>query len=364
VLLVALTAAAPGTKTPAIAAGPAPRPAELRCLSECSGIRAGAEGAKLRISGKRLGRVDEVRFAGEPSIVAVAPDRAEATRLVVTVPPGAVSGRVRLVWGAGAKRSVPDPLTVVSSDRVPQGFSLRSAHLTPKRAFFDQRRPIRLRYRFEASERTGVRIEVARKSSGSTIRTYRRPGLLPYGLHRQGWDGLKGGGAVAPDGAYRLRVGAFGRGAAGAGTLQFFGYRFPVRGSHGYGGYLQSFGAPRSGGRRHQGHDVYASCGTPLEAARGGRVQARAYDDRLYGHYVVIDVRASSADHMYAHMPSPSPFGKGDRVRTGERVGAVGKTGNARTTPCHLHFEIWPNGWRSGSPVDPEPALRRWDGWS
>jgi murein DD-endopeptidase MepM/ murein hydrolase activator NlpD len=141
-------------------------------------------------------------------------------------------------------------------------------------------------------------------------------------------------------------------------------YVCPVRGSHGYGGFLQEFGAPRVGGRRHQGQDVYAACGTRLEAARGGTVQASAFHRPLYGHYVVIDVRGSSADHLYAHLREPSPLRAGDHVHTRQRIGEVGRTGNARTTPCHLHFEIWPRGRHNGSPVDPEPALRRWDGWS
>jgi murein DD-endopeptidase MepM/ murein hydrolase activator NlpD len=46
----------------------------------------------------------------------------------------------------------------------------------------------------------------------------------------------------------------------------------------------------------------------------------------------------------------------GDRVRTGERIGSIGATGNARTTGCHLHFEI-----RSrGVPIDPAPELHAW----
>jgi len=40
--------------------------------------------------------------------------------------------------------------------------------------------------------------------------------------------------------------------------------------------------------------------------------------------------------------------------------GSVGKTGNARTVGCHLHFEMHVH----GRPVDPEPALRRWDSFS
>ena len=39
------------------------------------------------------------------------------------------------------------------------------------------------------------------------------------------------------------------------------------------------------------------------------------------------------------HLAEPSPFQPGDRVYTGQRIGAVGDTGNARG--CHLHFELW-----------------------
>jgi murein DD-endopeptidase MepM/ murein hydrolase activator NlpD len=38
----------------------------------------------------------------------------------------------------------------------------------------------------------------------------------------------------------------------------------------------------------------------------------------------------------------------------------VGRTGNARSTECHLHFEIR----AGGEPIDPEPLLRRWDRYS
>jgi murein DD-endopeptidase MepM/ murein hydrolase activator NlpD len=51
-------------------------------------------------------------------------------------------------------------------------------------------------------------------------------------------------------------------------------------------------------------------------------------------------------------------------VRTGDRVGAVGKTGNARSEFCQLHFELWPHGYRNGPPRDPLPSLRRWDEFS
>jgi murein DD-endopeptidase MepM/ murein hydrolase activator NlpD len=345
-------------------AGKRPAPADLRCLSECAGLRAAAAGGAVAVTGRRLGGVSEVRFAGTAGPITVAPSRADPTKLVVQVPAGAETGHLRLAKPSGQEAATRQRLAGVDGSQVPNGFSLRSATVRPRKAFFDQARPITVSYRFEAPERTGVRVEVIRASGDRTVKTFRRKDVLPYSKHTQPWSGLERDGDVADDGRYQLRVGAFGEGSSSAGSVRLRGHKFPVRGGHGYGGYLQSFGAPRSGGRRHLGQDVYANCGTRLEAARGGRVQKRDHDPELLGHYIVIDTKGSKTDHLYVHMPSPSPFREGQRVHTGQRVGAVGKTGNARTTPCHLHFEIWPNGWHNGSPVDPKPHLKRWDNYS
>jgi murein DD-endopeptidase MepM/ murein hydrolase activator NlpD len=363
-VLGASLAAAALTPLPAADGAGHPRPGDLRCLSECAGLRAAAVGGKVRLSGHRLGRVSEVKFVGEAGALVVAPDRAEPKQVVATVPAGAASGLVRVANPTGGTFASKRVLRVAGPGEVPEAFKLLDSQVRPQHAFFDQAGPIRVRYRFGAAERIGVRVEVMRVAGKQVIRAFRQPNRLPYTRYERAWSGLENDGDVADDGAYRFRVGPFGGPTTAAGQLKLHGYKFPVRGGHGYGGYLQSFGAPRSGGRRHQGQDVYAGCGTRLEAARGGKVQAKAYDSALYGHYVVIDIAKSGADHMYAHMPSPSPFGQGDRVHTGQRIGAVGRTGNARTTPCHLHFEIWPNGWRNGSPVNPLGSLKRWDGWS
>jgi murein DD-endopeptidase MepM/ murein hydrolase activator NlpD len=109
---------------------------------------------------------------------------------------------------------------------------------------------------------------------------------------------------------------------------------------------------------------VWAGCGTRLEAARGGTVQFRGYSSALYGHYLVIDGRQTDRDYMYAHLIHPPTVGDGARVRTGEEIGAVGRSGNARGEGCQLHFELWPHGWHEGRPRDPLGELRRWDGWS
>jgi murein DD-endopeptidase MepM/ murein hydrolase activator NlpD len=51
-------------------------------------------------------------------------------------------------------------------------------------------------------------------------------------------------------------------------------------------------------------------------------------------------------------------------VRTGQRIGEVGETGNA--SGCHLHFEIWsaPGWYEGGNFLNPTKKLKRWDKWS
>ncbi|HEX2071674.1 MAG TPA: M23 family metallopeptidase [Thermoleophilaceae bacterium] len=134
---------------------------------------------------------------------------------------------------------------------------------------------------------------------------------------------------------------------------------FPVAGRHDFGGSGADFGSARSG-HSHQGHDVFARCGTPLVAARGGKVQARKYHSAA-GHYVVIDADDSGTDYVYMHLAERSPFRPGDSVATGQRIGSVGDSGNARG--CHLHFELWsaPGYYQGGRPFDPLPALKAWD---
>ena len=144
------------------------------------------------------------------------------------------------------------------------------------------------------------------------------------------------------------------------GGLPFYGHVFPVQAPHGIRGYIGEFGAPRSGGRTHEGFDVVAACGAPLVAVSNGRVLRTGYDPVLYGNYLLIHGEGEDRSYFYAHMPRPPPVHHGERVWEGERVGAVGETGNAISVGCHLHFEIHVH----GIPIDPEPSLRRWDRYS
>ena len=144
------------------------------------------------------------------------------------------------------------------------------------------------------------------------------------------------------------------------GGVSYYGHVFPVQGPHGVRGAVGTYHAPRSGGRTHEGFDIVASCGTPLVAVRGGRVRRAGYDPVLYGNYLLIHGEGERRSYFYAHMPRPARVHKGERVWEGERVGAVGETGNARGLGCHLHFEIHVR----GVAINPEPALRRWDRYS
>jgi murein DD-endopeptidase MepM/ murein hydrolase activator NlpD len=142
--------------------------------------------------------------------------------------------------------------------------------------------------------------------------------------------------------------------------VPYYGHVFPVQGRHWTRGWIGEFGAPRSGGRTHEGFDIVAACRTRLVAVRDGRVLRAGYDPVLYGNYALIHGAGEHRSYFYAHMARPAAVHRGERVWEGERVGVVGETGNARTVGCHLHFEIHVR----GVPVDPEPALRRWDRYS
>ncbi|HZG96279.1 MAG TPA: peptidoglycan DD-metalloendopeptidase family protein [Mycobacteriales bacterium] len=113
-----------------------------------------------------------------------------------------------------------------------------------------------------------------------------------------------------------------------------------------------SFGAPRSGGRTHQGVDVMARYGSPVYALRSGTVR-RSYYNRLGGLAIILsDDRGNQ--FYYAHQ-SANLVRAGERVVRGQVIGRVGTSGNARGTPPHVHFEYWPGGGRA---VDPYRLLR------
>ncbi len=253
-------------------------------------------------------------------------------------------------------------------EQAPAGDKTRTASAGPRltevsvahsKFFFAGRRRARVTYAFAAPGPRNVRIRIVHIAKAKVVRILGRPDRDPGTRHRATWDGRTERGRVAPNGQYKFRVIVRdGAGRRDAGEARFFhyGHKFPVRGPHAYG---DGIGAPR-GDRRHQGQDITAACGTRLEAARGGVVQWKAYQAGGAGYYLVIDGDGTGDDYAYMHLAERSPFRTGDRVLTGQRIGSVGETGNARG--CHLHFEIWtaPGWYEGGAARDPRPDLERW----
>lgn len=216
-----------------------------------------------------------------------------------------------------------------------------------------------MRIEFRISGATAdLTIRIA--GGGREVRRIELPGVHPGVDKTEVWNGLDDAGRLVPDGSYRVLVGVAGGNEKEAGTVELRGHIYPVRAPHGARGAVGEFRAPRNGGRWHKGFDITASCGTPLAAARTGTVVKRAFDPRLDGNYVVIRGLGERRKYWYSHMAHPSRFRKGELVHVGEIVGHIGRTGNAGSTPCHLHFELH----RHGRPVDPEPSLRAWDRYS
>ena len=117
------------------------------------------------------------------------------------------------------------------------------------------------------------------------------------------------------------------------------------------------FGEPRDGGsRRHEGIDIFARRGTPALAA-GDAYVSRVDSSGLGGLVVWLRDRRGNGLY-YAHLDRQL-VSEGERVSAGDTVGLVGRTGNARTTPAHLHFGVYRRG--EGA-VDPLWFVRRVSG--
>jgi murein DD-endopeptidase MepM/ murein hydrolase activator NlpD len=232
--------------------------------------------------------------------------------------------------------------------------------VTPREEFFGSEDGVLIRFTFSAPGPTDVTVRVA-GSGKKESREYLLKQLQPGTEHELSWDGLTDARKAAPDGRYRVLVGPAGSPAAEAGRVTLRGHRYPIRGPHRLRGAIGSFGAPRSGGRIHRGLDVLARCGTPLVAARAGTVVRKRSNPRLDGNYIVVSMAKERMTYRYSHLGRPAKAAVGDRVFTGQVLGYVGRTGNAASTPCHLHIELRKRG---AGFVNPQPILRRWDRFS
>jgi murein DD-endopeptidase MepM/ murein hydrolase activator NlpD len=364
-----------------------PKVSKISCVRRCASKARAQGGSTLKLVGSGLSSAAKVIFNGsyghgddQPVSVRSHSD----SSLSVRVPMGAVTGPITVVTSeqatSKATRAIailpppppaPNPvLSLVPGLRTDAALRIETG-TSRTRAYVGARRAVTFSYRVTGALATSPTVELIRASDGEAVKSW-TPDAVPSGdVQSVSWDGRLGRTAAKP-GRYAFRLTAASVAGAEVRTAQagqadrdafdLYDNIFPIRGKHEYGSGSGRFGARRAG-HRHQGQDVFAKCGTPLVAARGGVVKFKQYHAAA-GNYVVIDAAGTDIDYAYMHLAEPSPFSMGDRVYTGQRIGSVGDTGNAEG--CHLHFELWsPPGWYDGGkPFDPLPSLQAWDGWS
>ncbi len=142
---------------------------------------------------------------------------------------------------------------------------------------------------------------------------------------------------------------------------------FPILGESSY---SSSFGDPRSGGRTHEGVDIFAKKMTPLVSAVDGTVSTITFTERDWGNGVFIR-DADGYTYRYLHVNNDTPgtddgaggalyafpatIVRGTTVARGQLIGWVGDSGNAEDTTPHLHFEVRTP---DGVAIDPYASLQ------
>lgn len=347
-----------------------PRVTLIRCRAHCTGPTAATSGSRLDVRGRAIARAESVIFLGadgEADDVTVRPTRVTRKRIVVEVPAFARSGPIAVATAEGAESAPSREALSVSSPPADGPPGLDVEVQSPK-AFFDGSRKAGVTFVLRGPEPKEVDVVLRRAGTDAPLVRW-TPGVVAPGVPTTvAWDGAAGGRAQPP-GRYHFAVAvrsAPGDAAAAAAPapdsapepeeFELLDHVFPIRGPHRYGTDAAQFG----GGRGHQGHDVFAACGTPLVAARGGRVKFKQFHSRA-GNYLVIDGEKTERDYAYMHLRDPALVDEGDRVRTGQPIGFVGRSG--RASGCHLHFELWsaPGWYDGGKPYDPLASLRAWD---
>lgn len=133
-------------------------------------------------------------------------------------------------------------------------------------------------------------------------------------------------------------------------TIDGHRYACPVEPPYSY---VDTWGAARASGRRHEGTDIMAPRGAKELAYTDG-VVSREHTNTLGG--IVLWLDGDNGDqYYYAHL-SGYAVPQGARVTAGQHIAYVGNTGDARFTAPHLHFEVHPGG---GGAVNPYPYVKR-----
>lgn len=126
---------------------------------------------------------------------------------------------------------------------------------------------------------------------------------------------------------------------------------FPVVGTYSF---SSDFGAARHQGS-HEGNDIMSPKGTPVVAVADGTIKRLTRTETGLGGIWIWLLDTAGNEYYYAHLTDISAgLEPGSKVTTGQQIGTVGNTGDARYGAAHLHFEIRPGG---GSSIDPYSDL-------
>jgi len=112
--------------------------------------------------------------------------------------------------------------------------------------------------------------------------------------------------------------------------------------------FADTWGAPRSGGRRHQGVDMIGQRGIPVLAVVDGIAEPKS---NVLGGTTIWFSGVDGNKYYYAHLDK---YGQLGSVKAGTVIGFLGQTGNAQFSIPHLHFEVHPGG---GPAVNPYPTV-------
>lgn len=117
--------------------------------------------------------------------------------------------------------------------------------------------------------------------------------------------------------------------------------------------YSDTWGAPRNGGRSHEGTDIFGQMGGAVFAVTDGVIE---WTRRGSSAGLWLSLQGDDGDrYWYMHL-SDFVASAGQRVSAGEQIANNGNTGNARGSSPHIHFEYHPGG---GRPVNPYPLVSR-----
>jgi murein DD-endopeptidase MepM/ murein hydrolase activator NlpD len=137
------------------------------------------------------------------------------------------------------------------------------------------------------------------------------------------------------------------------------GYVFPVYGPVSF---SNTFEAPRAGVGWHHGEDIFAPLGAPVLAVAKGTVYSVGWNDLGGNRLWLRDGEGNQ--FYYAHLSAFTPLAVNNaHVNAGDVLGFIGNTGDAQSTPYHLHFEIHPVEYLYlgyDGVVSPYPFLLKW----